>query len=1190
MNLKKLEITGFKSFADPTILPFNEGITSIVGPNGCGKSNIADSIRWVLGEQSSKNLRGTSMQDVIFKGTEKRKGMAFCEVSLCFDNSNKIFNSPYEEIEITRKLYKNGESEYRINKEICRLKEITEMLHNSGVGKNGYSIIGQGMVGKIVNSKPEERRVIFEEAAGVAGFKAKKVEAERKLERTKINLDTINNVISEIDRQLKPLKHQSEVAKQYLELRDQLKQLEINAYIYQYDNASDNKAIINEKINAIVKELNQKQTELDNAMNDYNASFEKGNNLDSLIKEVGETILELSVGIEKQSSESNLLKEKLNNLISENDRITKDINFIETNLASLNETLQNKYSSKKLKQDELENLKTNVEELTEKFNKISDELKSGENEALDTQRKLFESLNKLSDVKAKKSALLAEKKSYEDSVNDGSIQLNQLNEKFDEIKKLSDSSQLILEKLQNEKVTTESNLNSLISSQNSKLGIVKGLEQNISEITSNVLSLENRQNILSELIKDNEGFNGSVKRLLNDTKINSGLKSKLIGVVASLINVPEMYQTAIEMALGNAVQNIITETEEQAKFLVNYLKEKQYGRITFLPINTIKSRQFDPKFSHLLNSAGCFGIAKDLIKYDKSIDNAISSLLGTTVVVNNINTAVNLAKQSGYSFRIVTLDGDIISPQGSITGGSKKSQVSNLLGRENEIENIKKNIAKLNSEKLSKQDSLKSAMANYESITNEIKETTEALHQLEIEYAKDVEIHNKHKFNLNEIEGLINKTNSDIAKYSQILNGIENELNKISDVDYNVSEETLDKNANQFNSLKETKDEYNQKLTHAKIQIATVQSELIAIEQDIDRLNFELKQLNNNLGHSKELKAENDNILSQFTRSKDELESNSKYSEVQAQLKEAKAKRDELEKEKTTIQSRLLFLDDEKMRLSTEVNKLQDKKNQQEMNLIKIDTDIETMQEKIWEDYELTYNSALPFKLEMFDVKSGLQEISKIKKQITLLGNINVNAIEDYQNLLDRHGVMYEQAQDLIKAEQDIKTIIKDLSDEMVNRFVTEFNKINENFGIIFKELFGGGNARLEITDKNNILESGVEIYAEPPEKKLKNTQLLSGGEQALVAIAILFAILRLKPMPFCLLDEIEAPLDEANVYRFVQYLKKYSGDTQFIVITHKKPTMEYSDVLYGITMEEKGVSKVVSVKLSDAVKMAEVK
>ena len=1190
MNLKKLEITGFKSFADPTILPFNEGITSIVGPNGCGKSNIADSIRWVLGEQSSKNLRGTSMQDVIFKGTEKRKGMAFCEVSLCFDNSNKIFNSPYEEIEITRKLYKNGESEYRINKEICRLKEITEMLHNSGVGKNGYSIIGQGMVGKIVNSKPEERRVIFEEAAGVAGFKAKKVEAERKLERTKINLDTINNVISEIDRQLKPLKHQSEVAKQYLELRDQLKQLEINAYIYQYDNASDNKAIINEKINAIVKELNQKQTELDNAMNDYNASFEKGNNLDSLIKEVGETILELSVGIEKQSSESNLLKEKLNNLISENDRITKDINFIEINLASLNETLQNKYSSKKLKQDELENLKNNVEELTEKFNKISDELKSGENEALDTQRKLFESLNKLSDVKAKKSALLAEKKSYEDSVNDGSIQLNQLNEKFDEIRKLSDSSQLILEKLQNEKVTTESNLNSLISSQNSKLGIVKGLEQNISEITSNVLSLENRQNILSELIKDNEGFNGSVKRLLNDTKINSGLKSKLIGVVASLINVPEMYQTAIEMALGNAVQNIITETEEQAKFLVNYLKEKQYGRITFLPINTIKSRQFDPKFSHLLNSAGCFGIAKDLIKYDKSIDNAISSLLGTTVVVNNINTAVNLAKQSGYSFRIVTLDGDIISPQGSITGGSKKSQVSNLLGRENEIENIKKNIAKLNSEKLSKQDSLKSAMANYESITNEIKETTEALHQLEIEYAKDVEIHNKHKFNLNEIEGLINKTNSDIAKYSQILNGIENELNKISDVDYNVSEETLDKNANQFNSLKETKDEYNQKLTHAKIQIATVQSELIAIEQDIDRLNFELKQLNNNLDHSKELKAENDKILSQFTRSKDELESNSKYSEVQAQLKEAKAKRDELEKEKTTIQSRLLFLDDEKMRLSTEVNKLQDKKNQQEMNLIKIDTDIETMQEKIWEDYELTYNSALPFKLEMFDVKSGLQEISKIKKQITLLGNINVNAIEDYQNLLDRHGVMYEQAQDLIKAEQDIKTIIKDLSDEMVNRFVTEFNKINENFGIIFKELFGGGNARLEITDKNNILESGVEIYAEPPEKKLKNTQLLSGGEQALVAIAILFAILRLKPMPFCLLDEIEAPLDEANVYRFVQYLKKYSGDTQFIVITHKKPTMEYSDVLYGITMEEKGVSKVVSVKLSDAVKMAEVK
>ena len=464
------------------------------------------------------------------------------------------------------------------------------------------------------------------------------------------------------------------------------------------------------------------------------------------------------------------------------------------------------------------------------------------------------------------------------------------------------------------------------------------------------------------------------------------------------------------------------------------------------------------------------------------------------------------------------------------------------------------------------------------------------MHQLEIEIAKDIEIYNKYKANLDENEELINKVNSDIAKFSQILDGIINELNKLNDIDYNVSQDSFHQNNNQFNVLKETKEDYSQKLTSSKIQSATLKSELIAIDQDIQRLNFELNQLKSNLTNSQSQKVANDKLINDFAGVSENIENNEKYAENQAKLKEAKAKREELEMEKSTIQSKLLRLDDAKMQLNNEVNKLQDKKYQQELNLNKIDTDIETMQEKIWEDYELTYNSALEFKLDVFDVKAGLQEISRIKKQITSLGNINVNAIEDYQNLLERHGVMYEQAQDLIKAEQDIKTIIKELSDEMVNRFETEFNKINENFGQIFKELFGGGNARLELVDKNNMLESGVEIYAEPPEKKLKNTQLLSGGEQALVAIAILFAILRLKPMPFCLLDEIEAPLDEANVYRFVQYLKKYSGDTQFIVITHKKPTMEYSDVLYGITMEEKGVSKVVSVKLSDAVKMAEVK
>jgi len=1190
LNLKQIEMVGFKSFADPVKIPFQEGVTAIVGPNGCGKSNVADAVKWVLGEQSSKNLRGTNMQDVIFKGTIKRKSLSFCEVSLTFDNSNKIFNVPYDELTITRKLYRNGNSEYLINGNIARLKEITEILRESGLGKSGYSIISQGMVNKIVLAKPEDRRLIFEDAAGISKFKVKKQEAERRLDNTKDNLNQIGLIISEIDRQLGPLKKQSENAKIWLDLKEKLKHLEINEYIYKYDNSSENKEIINSKIAGITEELNFKQADLDKSIESYNTAFDEFNTLDIQTKELHNEELDLSIALTKLTGESDLVREKLNNLLTEEQRLDTNIaelkNQIEEFLNSLNDT-NAKYTEK---QAELDELKAVALDLNQKYDSISKEVESGENEVMETQKKLFDSLSKLGDVKAQIGALNAEKNTYTENLEQYNINLENLTKSFNNYKSSEEKSEDVLKDLNAKKDKLDIELKSNIDKQNSLLGFIKGYETEINEISSNVYSMEHRRNMLIEMQKEMEGFNGSVRRLLGDAERNNELKRRIVGVLASLIQVPQSYQTAIEMALGNAVQNVVTESDENAKYLINYLKQKEYGRITFLPINSIKPRYFDNSYKYLLNENGCFGLASSLVKYDTKLSNIMSSLLGTTLVVNNIDNAVALAKKCNYTFRIVTLEGDIIAPSGSITGGSKKAQVANLLSRQTDIENLKSQIDNLLLKKEEKQTKLSNISSEYNEITNLINVSTEELHNLEIEIAKEMEIYNKYVSNSSELEDQINKTNGSIARTTQILASIDDKLKEISTIDNSIdtNETGFNTNYSQFNDLKVKREEYSIKLTQTKVKIATLESEVISLSQDVQRINTQLEYAKSSLSSLEEQKEQNSKSLENYRSSMNSSADATNITATKMRLTATKAKIAELESKKSNNQTILRELEEKKMLLVTEVNRLQDKKNVQEQNLIKIDSELETLQEKVWDEYELTYDSALAYKQEMFDLRVGMQEIARIKKEINALGNINVNAIEDYKVLEARHGDLYAQAQDLLKAEEDIKTVIKELSTEMAERFGTEFNKINENFNIVFRELFGGGSATLVLTDPNDLLNSGVEIKAEPPEKKLNNTSLLSGGEQALVAISILFAILRTRPIPFCLLDEVEAPLDDANVFRFVQYLKRYSHETQFVVITHKKPTMENSDVLFGITMEEKGVSKVVSVKLSDAFKMAE--
>jgi len=1192
LNFKQIEMVGFKSFADPIKIVLQPGINAIVGPNGCGKSNVADAIKWVLGEQSSKNLRGDTMQDVIFKGTEKRKGTSFCEVSLCFDNSNKLFNTPFDEFTITRKLYKNGDSEYLLNNNPCRLKQIVEILHNTGVGKGGYSIISQGMVSKILQSKPEERRVIFEEAAGIAGYKAKKVEAERKLERTQANLDNIQNILTEIDRQLTPLKKQSETAKVYLKLKEELKILEVNAYIYQYDYASENKEIIQAKIDAIVKDLTQRQKDLDSVVERYNSDFNKLNNLDEDVKAVHEKILDLTVQLEKQFGQSNLVREKIKNLVGEVTRLEEEISENKAKISDYNQTAYNIKNTKAAKENNLLILKTQLGELEQNYLEVCNELEIGEEEAMGLQQDLLESLNKLSDVKAKVSALNVEKINYSTSLD------NALSDKKEIVRKLSllqtDEEVRLsqLQKIAKEKKDNETKVSQLNSKQNKLRGEIDLFNKSLSDCNSSIIRVKQQLNIYQSMQREYEGFAGSVRRLLKDSENNQELKRRIIGVVANLIKVPEKYQVAIEMALGNAVQNIVTASDEFAKYLINYLKQKEYGRVTFLPLNSVKTRVLDTKYRGYLNGNNIFGFAEDLIDYEDKVKPVISSLLGTTVIVKDSDTAVNLAKSTGYSFRIVTLDGDIISTQGSITGGSKKSQGTNLLSRESEIEELTKTLAKLEQEYSELTSNINIRTEEYKGLLEELNDCTIVIHNMEIAYAKENEIYSGVNASKTTLQNELTKTESSIDKFNQMLQSINNELSKYATEEGEISDKSssFGQTQSDFSVLKSRREELLNKITDAKIVIAGIENEILSHGQEYDRINSEIGNISeDNVQLGKQLIL-NKTMLDEYKKSSDVVSLEQANTIAEEELRKERIKLKELEDSKINLQSDLRFYDNERLRLLEEVNKLQDKKYQQDLSLTKVDTDIEAMQERVWEEYELTYASALQFKQDIFDLKSALQDINRIKKQIQGLGNININAIEDYKLLEQRHGSMYEQAQDLLKAENDIKEIIKSLSQEMTEIFVEQFNKINENFGVIFKELFGGGKASLKLLDEGSVLESGVEIEALPPEKKLNSTKLLSGGEQALVAIAILFAILKLKPMPFCLLDEIEAPLDEANVYRFVQYLKRYAGETQFIVITHKKPTMEYSDCLFGITMEEKGVSKVVSVKLNEAVKMAEVK
>lgn len=1194
MNFKQLDLAGFKSFADKIEIKFGDGVTAIVGPNGCGKSNVADAIRWVLGEQSSKTLRGSSMQDVIFNGTEKRKSLSYCEVTMYFDNTDRFFNYDFDEIAITRKLYRSGESEYLLNKTACRLKDITNLLYNSGLGKDGYSIIGQDQVGKILSSKPEDRRAIFEDAAGISKFKSRKVEAERKLERTKDNLLKIQLVVDEIERQLGPLQKQAEDAKIFLKLKEELKLLEVNAFIYQQENANDAKEKINARLNAISEELILRQEELRTTSENYANNMASIDAIDKSVERLHESILNLTVSLEKQAGETNVIRERVRYLTEQNSKLTLN----ETNFEKLIEAVLEEIENQKQKTEEfktkLNTCKKEEEELSNQYLMIIDALALSEGEAEQGQKEVIDALDKLAYIKANSSRLSAEKEASITAIDETNLKITSLTNKIGEQEEQINSQKeqiKVLDSASKEKKEILLKAKLQISALEED---IDNLNKKRNDASTKIQVYENRKRILEEMQAEHEGYAGSVKKLLKESERNEAFRKNMVGTLASLITVPEKYETAIETALGNAIQNIVTKNENDAKVLIEYLKQNQFGRATFLPITSMRPRNLSDADKKLINVAGSHGIAKDLIKYGSDIENVISNLLGATVVVDNLDIAIKLAQNTKFTYKIVTLDGDIINPQGSMTGGSKKSEAVNLISRDREIKTLAEQIEKFKQEITSSNDTFAEMKAKLSDCQNKYDFLSSQDKKVDVELAGENEklssLENSLLENKTELENLkSNKTKLE-NKIDVIVKELASEIeleNALSKGKTNANE-LAEKRNERFAELKEKREKYNSEVTAKRVEIASLEKEVLASEQEVERLEKQQGELKYNLELARDERANNEKnindanqLIAEMLEENTSVESKNKL----AAFKEEQAK---LESNKQKLQQSLKELDEKRTFLIEETNRISEKKVMEEMKVSKVDSDIDQMRERIAEEYELTYETCQNYKQADFNLTKGLQEITKIKREISKLGYINVSAIESSGVLNERYTALKAQADDLTKAQNELVEIIDEVSVEMKNKFIDQFNRINENFGQTFRELFGGGSAKLELIGSDNILEAGVEIFAEPPGKKLQSNTLLSGGEKALTAIAILFAILKLKPMPFCLLDEIEAPLDEANVVRFAQYLKRFSKETQFIVITHKKPTMELADALYGVTMEEKGVSKTVSVKLSEAIKTAE--
>ncbi|MBR3750189.1 MAG: chromosome segregation protein SMC [Clostridia bacterium] len=1185
MFLKRLEVYGFKSFAEKTELSFTNGITAIVGPNGSGKSNVGDAVRWVLGEQSAKQLRGGKMEDIIFNGTEKRRKLSFCEVTLVFDNQDRMLPIDYTEVAITRRLYRSGESEYCINRTPCRLKDVTELLLDTGIGKEGYSIIGQGKIDHILSNKAEERRSVFEEAAGIMKYKTRKLEAERRLERTCENIERLNDILSEINDRIDPLREQSETAQKYLAIREQLRSLEVNFYLYQYDMAAKRKEDINASLSSVEGEYFEKEQLRDKIREQDETSLEQMDALELELDSVRKAVLDLTARIEQGSGESRVFSERVAHLTEDAERLEKEIELDADMKATMLAAREGDLEAVDNKAGQIEQMKLDVDKeqslLDDADKKL--ELEGVELEKMRTE--IMNAMNRLSDVKVNKSRCEAIKSGLEQ-------RLEQISRQEQDAKNMLDNvSQALLSQQESGKDIVDRH-GQLVNKRDELRAELTKLQQQVrsgredaQELAERLHAARQRASMLREMQNDYESFNNSVKHILKNSQAPS-IKPYFMGVIAQLISVPQKYEKAVETALGSAMQNIVTKTEEDAKAFIEYLKNGKLGRATFLPMSAIRARRLENNEKNAIKQNGCYGIASDLVSFDDQYRNIFENLLGRTVICQSLDVCIKIARDTKHAFRLVTLDGDVINPGGSMTGGSSQSRLTSVLGRTRELEEA----VAAEEELALKCEGYKGVLAQTVTARDkkekELTDLERELHENEVLLAAENEKLNKLNSDadairetLMDLEQERSEHNDTLADIHAQLSGSDDKAGDIEQDNKKAQQELASKTA-QYNSRKLDRERKAQHLTDMRVQLSAFIQELSAMKNNAERVEKELSDIDQRTSHKR---AKLEDCYKQIEAINDESVNFGKQIDLLRQsLCTMQNKQQQLQGKKDGMNDEAKERNRRAQELDKDLLVAQEKKHKLELNLQKVDADIALMEQRIWDEYELTYLSATELRDAEFKVTGAQSEINHLRRDINALGTVNVNAIEEYVATKERQENLTSQLGDLQKAEQDLRKIISDMVKKMESRFAEQFAIINKYFGETFRKLFGGGKAELRLENSDDILGSGIDIVAQPPGKALQMLSLLSGGERALTAIAILFAMLRLKPTPFCILDEIEAALDEANVYNFAEYLRAFTDKTQFIVITHRKPTMEEADSLYGVAMEEKGVSSMVSVKLSD--------
>ena len=1180
MYLKRLEMQGFKSFADKTILEFMPGITSVIGPNGSGKSNISDAIRWILGEQSMKSLRGTKTQDIIFAGTQNRKSLGFAEASLIFDNTDGTLPIEYSEVTVTRKIYRSGETGYYINKVPCRLKDIVELFMDTGIGRDGYSIIGQGKIDEILSNKSEDRRHIFEEAAGIVKYRTRKEETEKKLEQTKLNLLRINDILTEIEGNLEPLQMQSDKAKKYLNLKEELKNIEVGLFIYNI-----------EKYKQSLEELVKDEEIMNSTLNQEEGKLEK---IKILKEELKDRIDEITTQIENMQNigfESQKEIEKLNSNINvaeakiasntENiETYKKEITELEEKIKNLKEEIEQKQTKKdnlKENKEKFENeLKTKEEELkklTEKLSSKEIEIEKLKKQVEENTDKKYELQSEISMQTANLENIEKRQKQLEQEISNNISELDRTRMKKEDIAK----GFYEIENNRNKVLKSIEEIDNKKQEINNK---IKEFDIQIANNTNEMRMKQSRYNFLVETEKEKEGYIKSVKSLLTDCEKIKELGKGMHGVLANIISVPTEYETAIEMCLGASLQNIVTDTEEDAKKLVEHLRKNNLGRASFLPISSVRGKKIENIKG---KKVGVVGIASDLISCDKKYEQIILNLLGRTVIVDNMQNAINLAKENNYSFRIITIEGDIINPSGAITGGSVTKKTVNILGRSREIESLEKEIKKLK-EKIEKLEKDKEQYeSSSEDVIEEVQSLEKQLQEIDITYATEKQRVVSIDENIEQIQKRIEKLKDEKERAEENKNTIkiskeENEklienINKQNEENQKIIDEFSNANKDSQKYI----DDLNFDITNLKISVSSFNESEVSIEEMTEMINKEIETHTRNAENKKvqieNANLENNKLKEEIANTKQEIE------KVKLQVENSGENIEKLKQERIEQNEKLSKKEDEQTEQFKTIEELKAQITKMEVKKTKTEEDITEVINKMWEEYELTPNNAGNYQ-KPENVALTQRKVNILRTDIKELGSVNVDSIEEYKNLKDRYDFMCEQRLDLEDTMAKLRKVIQEMTETMKKQFKEKFEVINKNFGEVFKELFGGGMAEVILTDEENILECGIDITVQPPGKKLQNMTLLSGGEKAFTAIALLFAILKINPAPFCVLDEIEAALDDVYVYRYAEYLKKFAKETQFLIITHRKGTMEVADTVYGVTMEEKGISKLLSMKL----------